>query len=202
MADLAEASLRNAARLLDDADVLLSAGRFPRAVALAVLATEEFGKCVMAVGSVGRDRSDVEYWRRFRRDMRHHPSKGEVAVEIAGDVLADPERWFAYQADAPKVAEVAQELKFAAIYVDLGEDGRVRTPESLITETLARVVVAALGAEIRRWDQFLRDADFRLLLRKIYPEMARMTDRFTSEDPEEVARAYEEWFEDWFGHPG
>ncbi len=45
---LSRAAEENARSLVSDAEVLLSAGRWPRAYSLAVLAHEEFGKSLMA----------------------------------------------------------------------------------------------------------------------------------------------------------
>lgn len=113
----------------------------------------------MAVDSIDRDASDVEHWNRFRSRFRHHPTKGGLAKSIEGDVIADPENWFAYQDSVSDRAGDEQRLKFSALYVDLDEDGVVRTPRSAITEDVAHRAVARLGASIRYWVEFFQGAD-------------------------------------------
>ena len=49
LVQLALAAEENARELINDAEVLLAAARWPRAYALAVLAHEEFGKGLMAM---------------------------------------------------------------------------------------------------------------------------------------------------------
>jgi AbiV family abortive infection protein len=49
LGDFALASVRNARRLLEDADLLLRRGRWPSAYSLAVLAFEEAGKAWMCI---------------------------------------------------------------------------------------------------------------------------------------------------------
>lgn len=50
LGDFALAAVRNARRLLDNADLLLRRGRWPSACSLAVLAFEEAGKAFLVAG--------------------------------------------------------------------------------------------------------------------------------------------------------
>lgn len=76
LAEIARAALDNSASLLDDARVLLDAGRWPRAHALAVLAAEEFGKfflCIVAGQTV--ESADAAAWKNFWQRFSSHRVK-------------------------------------------------------------------------------------------------------------------------------
>jgi AbiV family abortive infection protein len=193
LADLARASLDNATRLLRDAEILLNAGRFPSALALAVLASEEFGKSVMAVSAVARDASNTEFWRRFWRRTRHHPTKAEIAGSIAGDFIEEEDEWVEFQERVPRFVEVGQVAKFAALYVDMDESGEIQSPDLAISEEAARVAVEALGAQIRYWDEFYRHADFRTLFRDVQPLLLRVAEAFDSDDFERAEQVFDDW---------
>lgn len=68
---LAHAAAQNAGDLAADARLLLEAGRFPRAHALAVLALEELGKMVLCHEVLDGELDDDG----FRREWSKHPSK-------------------------------------------------------------------------------------------------------------------------------
>jgi AbiV family abortive infection protein len=105
---LAQAAVQNATDLAADARLLLDAGRFPRAHALATLALEELGKVVLCKEVLAGRLDDKS----FRREWPNHPSKLDRSRLLA--VLSAPtvERVFA-------TAEDDSETKLRGLYVDL-----------------------------------------------------------------------------------
>jgi AbiV family abortive infection protein len=69
-----KAAMQNAARLADDADLLLKAGRFPSASALAILSLEESGKStILRSMSTASTRAEiVALWKSYRRHLDKH----------------------------------------------------------------------------------------------------------------------------------
>lgn len=104
----AQAAAQNATDLAADARLLLDAGRFPRAHALATLALEELGKMelchVMLAGGLD-DKS-------FRQEWLNHPSKLDRSRILA--ILSAPtaDRVFA-------TVEDDSAIKFRGLYVDV-----------------------------------------------------------------------------------
>src|SRR3954451_13467833 len=81
-ADVAIHALANARRMHDDAVFLRHAGRLPSAFMVAGLAADELGKHVIVTSFFGRNDTDAE-WRKFWRRFRQHEAKlGEVASPI------------------------------------------------------------------------------------------------------------------------
>jgi AbiV family abortive infection protein len=74
MAELSLAALANARRLFDDAVRLKADGRVASAYLLAGLAADELGKHVLVTSFYGREETDAE-WRRFWRRFRDHQEK-------------------------------------------------------------------------------------------------------------------------------
>jgi AbiV family abortive infection protein len=68
------AAAQNATRLADDADLLLKAGRFPSASALAILSLEESGKStILRSMSTASTRAEiVALWKSYRRHLDKH----------------------------------------------------------------------------------------------------------------------------------
>jgi AbiV family abortive infection protein len=81
---IAEVSLENAAYLIGEARGLIATGAVARSYSLAVLAAEEFGKCQLAVGSVGREAEQADYWKEWWSVFYGHGPKLARAAEIAG----------------------------------------------------------------------------------------------------------------------
>jgi AbiV family abortive infection protein len=69
-----KAATQNAARLADDAELLLKAGRFPSASALAILSLEESGKStILRSMSTASTRAEiVALWKSYRRHLDKH----------------------------------------------------------------------------------------------------------------------------------
>jgi AbiV family abortive infection protein len=160
---LDDASLDNAARLARDAGALLALGSIPSAYALAVLATEEAGKALLCrkASATGMRRDE------FSRRIRRHQEKLE-AVQHARELLGTLDRVISTLGTGapapseeqpgefwPRVEQLAASehaQKMSGLYVDLGHDYTIRSPEDVITEDEARaaVEVASALAEVLR----------------------------------------------------
>ncbi|MCP8309426.1 MAG: AbiV family abortive infection protein [archaeon] len=68
-------ALANARALIEDAEILFAAGRYPRSFAMAHLACEELGKVIM-LASIGiQIRLGRANWKKFWRRFRSHKEK-------------------------------------------------------------------------------------------------------------------------------
>lgn len=141
LAQLARATLDNAQSLLEDARLLLDAGRWARAYALTILAAEEYGKfesCVIA-GSYESD--DHDSWKRFWKDFRDHkPKLTTWAGTFVDFVFTLPtmahEEWVGAWNNRSEMVLRGLRGKKAAFYVDY-TDGEVTCPASEFTEDTA-----------------------------------------------------------------
>jgi len=80
---------KNALDLLDDASLLFENGRYARAVSLAVLAMEEYGKSMIIATKASLDLTDDQEWKVFWKRFRDHDAKiGDVLLSA---LIFDPE---------------------------------------------------------------------------------------------------------------
>jgi AbiV family abortive infection protein len=154
--DLMIAVDENAGMLVEDAMLLLDAGRVPRAYALAELAAEELGKLLMVSATavdvaLGQPFDWPRFWHRFRD---HRPKAWNIALMdhvLDGNVDA----WRAGDIDAIKAAEagfaqakqnaaVMPQAKNRALYVDY-VDARMRRPADSIPREWAEMMVAGVA---------------------------------------------------------
>jgi AbiV family abortive infection protein len=201
-AQLARAALDNAAELLSDARVLLEAGRWPRAYALAVLSAEEFGKfhsCVVA-GSYESD--DAAAWAGFWRKFTSHRPKLTTWAGQLVDLLdwgpvgskGDAE-WKRAWDDRKHTVDVGLNGKLASLYVDF-DNGKVNIPRDLLTEETARVTVDAVAAVVEPATVSFR-GDLTLLVTprpEIRALFTKMREAKTQHDRQVAAQAFLDWF--------
>lgn len=141
---LALAAEANARELVNDAEVLLAAGRWPRAYALAVLAHEEFGKGLMAV-ALATAHPDAQQPARLRELTAGHIRK-LVSTFQHEAMVGRPDRE-AKLLGSPELARNMNERKQRGFYVDFADDGSLRLP-SEIGEDEARAQVASVRKTI------------------------------------------------------
>ena len=129
---VAVAAIRNAAKLLTDANILLEADRPRTAYALGVIAVEEAAKCIecrllleswtgdLTVAQLNdrlKPRRDAHLWR-YRRTLQYLAATGL----IAGQRL---EGW----KDLDRIARADMNAREHALYVEVGPSGLRQTPE-------------------------------------------------------------------------
>jgi AbiV family abortive infection protein len=123
--------------MISDAEVLLSAGRWPRAYSLAVLAHEEFGKSLMAMALFSAP-DIILRQPRWIQELR----SGHVRKLISGyqhQAMVSPDDFVARTLESPDLARTSNEGKQRGFYVDLADES-VRPPTD-VTEAEARAEV-------------------------------------------------------------
>ena len=133
----------NGARLLEDAQSLFAAGRFPSATALAILAIEEFGKIGQIRSIFISDNAAAlkSSWRAFRS----HTAKNVLWTasnmdwsrsEFLGNVFALSSPASAH----PALGDLIKQLSF---YVDLLANGQWSVPAEVIDAAMAERFIAS-----------------------------------------------------------
>jgi AbiV family abortive infection protein len=154
LVQLALAAEANARELINDAEVLLAAGRWPRAYALGVLAHEEFGKCNMAMALVAAPPA-ARTPTRLRELTSDH--KRKLTSTYQHEAMMGGPNWLADLGRSPEQACSANERKQHGFYVDFADDGSLRLP-SEIGEDEARAQVASVRKTV--FAQGLRSMPF------------------------------------------
>lgn len=149
LAELARATLDNAMSLLADAHLLLDAGRWPRAYALAVLAAEEYGKFEACVVASSYEQTDEESWTQFWGNFVLHKPKLTTWAGTLVDFLftlptMDHEEWINAWNKRGEVVQEGLRGKLSAFYVDF-VDGKVSDPAALFTKEVAAETVALIN---------------------------------------------------------
>ena len=140
------AASKNAARLAQDAKLLLEAGRHPTACSLAALSIEESGKVsILRAMSLARDDSELkEEWKRYRS----HTNKNvqwifRQLVAEGARRLDDLRPLFDKDAEHPYILDQIKQLGF---YTDcLGNKGHWSIPDEVIDGELANQLVTSAG---------------------------------------------------------
>jgi AbiV family abortive infection protein len=135
------AASSNAARLVEDAELLLERGRYPSAAALAVLAIEEAGKVsILRHLAVSKDDRELNTcW----HDYRSHTKKNVTwllpqLVAEGARRLDDFRPLFSEDADHPFVMDQVKQIAF---YTDCLGKAHWSIPHDVIDESLARMLV-------------------------------------------------------------
>jgi AbiV family abortive infection protein len=123
------AAMKNARDLLEDAQILLEAGRWARAYAIAVLSSEEFGKAGVAMRLWSLRSAELEQVV-VRRLTGDHRVKLEAAYQHEG-FLAEGEQWLDKVLGAPAEARHENLDKQRALYVDYRTTARSSSHQTL-----------------------------------------------------------------------
>ena len=138
--ELIRAALANAKDLLNDAQLLADAGRFPRSLALATLSWEELSKadlCAMAM--VLPEVTPDYFWEHFR----DHEGKLARVYAFAAFIQPKPIGSVGDWAERVKaLSKSTQDLKERSLYVDYRR-GKILLP-SQVTEKAARKQIKAV----------------------------------------------------------
>lgn len=134
-------ALQNAARLAEDADSLLEAGRVPSAVALAILSIEESGKVsILRQMAIAEDEKE---WLQLWKAYRSHTKKN--ILWIIGDLvqkgarsLDELRQLVDAESDHP---DILDQLKQICIYTDCFAKAKWSSPEDVEVGTLAPYLV-------------------------------------------------------------
>jgi AbiV family abortive infection protein len=160
LAEITEASLRNAVRLSDDAEKLRGLGSAPTAHALAVLSLEETGKALLC-RTVLQDQTavtDEDFPKQF---VSHQTKLGYVLnalallatfADIVGSTLSgQPGRQQLSEAEWKTLikSQVSSRnaRKMTGLYVDSDSNGRVIEPTVVTAEEATEAIQAAVMAQ-------------------------------------------------------
>lgn len=141
-----DVAFRNARSLIDDAQALLAAGRWPRAVALAIVAVEEAAKPGVLRGLLlaGTDEVRRREWRAYRTHTEKNAMTRFMAYVLTfmkkskRVPLIEDMRPFFSDKDSRRDIEL---LKQFAMYTDCVDDVRWTMPDELFDESAARAFV-------------------------------------------------------------
>lgn len=135
------AALENAKRLCEDANILLSAGRFPAAVSLAIIAIEEIGKmAILEALAVARSDSEIkERW----SDYHTHTKKNahwifNKLVAEGARKIQDLHKIFDKKSDHSYRLDNTKQLAF---YTDCLGKANWSIPSKVVSEQLAIKIV-------------------------------------------------------------
>lgn len=143
---IAQAAIVNAGGLVDDARLLLEAGRWARAHALATLALEEFGKSTLCVAAL---QYSEEQSKKFWSDFTKHQVKLGYALSIVRTLIASvPSDVVEAITRVVSEAESGHSEKLAGLYVDFDSDNATILSPERVTEAMARQTVADASAVI------------------------------------------------------
>ena len=151
LSEIAEASLLNARQLISLARDLLSAGIFSTAYSIGVVAGEEFGKCQLAVGSVGLSGADDVYWTEWWKTFYSHGPKLVRAAQAAPVLLPDALMESFVSILEPALREQRRERGF---YVEV-VNGEIETPSVAISESEAEELVKCFSFVIEGYVSWL-----------------------------------------------
>jgi AbiV family abortive infection protein len=188
LAELAEKSLHSAVVLISDAMDLFDHGSSPHAYAAAVLAGEEFGKCQLAVGTIGRTDADGAYWKDFWSSFYNHGPKLAYAARIAAPYVAEGliDAFIEFLGRA-----LQEQRREAGIYVNV-VDGAIVTPGDEISEDEARKAIETLAPVIDLYDRMFKESGLAAAMLSGRPNAERMRAALESRDLNEVRRVWEE----------
>jgi AbiV family abortive infection protein len=169
--------LRNAVALLREARLLFRNRRYPRAYALAHLASEEMSKLPMLVRAGLESQADPRFdWRKLGKRLQSHKSKLRAAV--LWDYMLDPD--MADDADLKRLQQGLEDideanvLKNRSLYAGVVGESFVSPRESVSAETAA----AMIDRSLRRLSAYLTaEATTRGAVLKSTPEQLRRVEQ-------------------------
>jgi AbiV family abortive infection protein len=136
------AAVRNATRLVDDANLLLQRKRFRSAVALAILAIEEAGKSpILRRMSVVQD--DPKALKDCWRDYRSHTKKyvSWLLPQLYVDGARRLDDLYSLHAEGASHPFALEQLKQISLYTDCLGNAHWSIPEDEIDEQRAKMLV-------------------------------------------------------------
>ena len=111
----------NAKALLNDAKLLKENGRNARAISLAILALEEFGKIPIICDTIRYQADDTNAWKKFWREFRSHRTKQTVCATYGNKFLRMI--GYEYEVEFPLGVEpMIDKFKQLGFYVSFFED--------------------------------------------------------------------------------
>ena len=135
------AANENAKRLCEDAELLLSHLRYPRAVGLAILSIEESGKVsiLREMSLCSDDKELKKIWRRYRSHTEKNIAWILPDLVLKGArKMSDFREIFNRESDHPQILEQVKQISF---YSDCLGNANWSIPDNVIDEALAKSLV-------------------------------------------------------------
>lgn len=135
------AALRNARRLLADAEMLLQAGRYPSAASLAALSIEESGKAaILRSMALAQDNQEmVKTWKSYRSHAQKNVAWILPQLVLQGARrLEDFRPLFESDAEHPYLLDQIKQLGF---YTDCLGEAHWSEPDAVVDQELAQQLV-------------------------------------------------------------
>lgn len=150
VADGLHACVGNIESLMDDADLLLEAQRFPRALSVLLIAAQEAGKTSILLSMAGTRPEDQEHWSRLWKSYRSHAHK--AAMRMIGTLpvgLTDAELAVAVLVteDSGRADERARQR---TLYIDLDREKRIWLTPDDVRESDVTMVRGQLAAMVTK----------------------------------------------------
>jgi AbiV family abortive infection protein len=141
VADGMGAASRNAKRLLEDAEILLKAKRYPTAVSIAILAIEEVGKCpiLRSLATAKNGEMLKEGWKAYRSHRTKNVMWLFPLYVLSGVRTLDGFRPLFDENSKHK--ERLDDLKQGGFYTDCLGKGSWANPEDLVDDVIAEFIV-------------------------------------------------------------
>ncbi len=189
------AAVRNAARLVNDAALLLERKRFPSAAALAILAIEEAGKMsILRRMSIVQD--DAKALKDCWRDYRSHTKKNvawllpQLFLQGARG-LDDLHPLYAKEAGHPFVLE---QVKQIGLYTDCLGNAHWSIPENGVDEQLAKMLVQTARVLVKHPEATPKEIE--LWVKHMKPHLGAGA----SPNSDNVKQALHNWYADMQEH--
>ena len=161
------AATKNAKRLFEDANLLLEAGRFPSAAALAILSIEEAGKVsILRALALAKTAEDVnEAWNNYRSHIKKNTTwlLPQLAQQ-GGRKLEDFKLLFDESSDHPYILDQVKQIAF---YTDCLGKAHWSLPQEVIDESLAKILTQI--ASIFAKDKTVTKTEIELWMKHLGP---------------------------------
>ena len=167
IADGINAAHRNARRLADDAKLLLDAGSYPTAAAIAALSVEESGKSSVLRGLALAPTADAR--RRAWKDYQSHRSKNAAWIlpELVARGARDLDSLALATDSSAEHTAILDQLKQLGLYTDCLGKTNWSEPANVINESLAHSLVGI--ADILANTEMVTEREMELWVRHMRP---------------------------------
>lgn len=149
-------ALLNASMLIGEAEILFSAKRHARSYFLAAAAIEEIGKAALAFIARGRNLSDHAIQTRLATELGSHSAKISCAF-VASIKTMSPEQVRGWLEEFTSLCSGLRRGREAALYSDVTEDGEIRSPDQIVTDTNAHDCIRLAKTLIANTTQMVSD---------------------------------------------
>jgi AbiV family abortive infection protein len=184
------AASRNAKRLLEDAEILLKAKRYPTAVSVAILAIEEAGKCpiLRSIATAKSGERLKESWKAYRSHRAKNVMWLMPLYVLSGVRTLDGFKPLFDENSKHK--ERLDDLKQGGFYTDCLGKGSWVNPEDLIDDVIAEFIVKTARSLTK--EHPFTEREIELWIKHVGPSQ--------DANPENLRRFWEAMMEEGFAY--